>query len=290
MNQRSEKILIVDDDAEIRAILEAFLKRNSFSVISAVNGKNAMDLLLGADNIPDLIICDIVMPEVDGYSFFKGFSGYPRLAGIPFIFLSGKSSAKEVRFGKFLGADDYLTKPFKPADLLAVIEGKLGRKRQSLELARKISNNLLKYSVSDGKQKDQYLFHVIWDMKTGAKTKKSYPHDTNIATFDDLGNQLFALASVIFGPRLEVEPDGVLLNLDTINRNAYVYFDSTAYKAAPSRSDIFMLVYLSEAISYLDSIKIKAIFKQTSAIIKKGRDWDAEATFMKITNESTLEY
>lgn len=243
-----------------------------------------MNVLLRGDKLPDLIISDIAMPNMDGYEFFRNATRDPRLATIPFIFLSGKSSNEDVRYGKYLGADDYVTKPFLPADLLAVIWGKLGRKKRGIQLDRTVLTSLQHFQDQGGKQQEQQLFYTIWDEKAGPQVKVCYPSNSDRqSTIDELGNQLFSLVSVLFGPRLEVkQPDDVLLNLESIKQVAYVYFDSTVGKKTTTRSTIFMLCYTSTMISYLDSVAIKQIFKNTADLIKNRKKWDIEATFKQI--------
>ena len=78
------------------------------------------------ETLPDLVICDIMMPVLDGYGVIHLLNKDPNTSGIPFIFLSAKSDKSDIRKGMSMGADDYLTKPFEETDLLAAIEGRLG--------------------------------------------------------------------------------------------------------------------------------------------------------------------
>jgi DNA-binding response OmpR family regulator len=87
------------------------------------------------DHLPDLILADIMMPLMDGFTFYERVVSNPYLNHIPFIFLTAKSSGDDIRQGKELGVDDYLTKPFAPEDLLASIRGKLKRVKQRRTLA-----------------------------------------------------------------------------------------------------------------------------------------------------------
>ena len=84
-------------------------------------------MLFRSENRPDLVICDIMMPVLDGYGVLHVFNKNPRLSGIPFIFLSAKIERGDFRKGMDLGADDYLTKPFEESELLSAIEGRLSR-------------------------------------------------------------------------------------------------------------------------------------------------------------------
>lgn len=110
----NELILVVDDNKEIRDIVRLYLINSGFQVIEASNGREAMEILY--KNPVDLLILDIMMPEMDGIEVLDAV-GQDR--DFPIIFLSAKSSVKEKIEGLYLGADDYLAKPFDPAELVA---------------------------------------------------------------------------------------------------------------------------------------------------------------------------
>lgn len=110
----NELILVVDDNKEIRDIVRLYLINSGFQVIEASNGREAMEILY--KNSVDLLILDIMMPEMDGIEVLDAV-GQDR--DFPIIFLSAKSSVKEKIEGLYLGADDYLAKPFDPAELVA---------------------------------------------------------------------------------------------------------------------------------------------------------------------------
>src|SRR5690606_34828546 len=96
-----------------------------YKVITASNGKKGV--ALAAQEIPNVIVCDIMMPELDGYGVLKNVSTNPSTKDIPFIFLSAKTEHRDVRKGMDLGADDYLTKPFEEDDLISAIESRLAK-------------------------------------------------------------------------------------------------------------------------------------------------------------------
>ncbi|MBL7664523.1 MAG: response regulator [Bacteriovoracaceae bacterium] len=118
-----KKILLIEDDTVMRENTAEILELAGFSVKTAVNGKNGC--ALAKEVKPDLIVCDIMMPELDGYGVLHVLSRDPKTASIPFIFLTAKAEKSEVRKGMELGADDYLTKPFEDTDLLNAIEMRL---------------------------------------------------------------------------------------------------------------------------------------------------------------------
>jgi CRP-like cAMP-binding protein len=118
-----KKILLIEDNVEVRENTGEILTLAHYDVITAPNGKIGVELAQKEN--PDLIICDIMMPELDGYGVLHILSKRPETARIPFIFLTAKTEKTDVRKGMTLGADDYLTKPFDDTDLLNAIETRL---------------------------------------------------------------------------------------------------------------------------------------------------------------------
>lgn len=115
-----KKILLIEDDTIMRENTAEILELANFEVTTAPNGK--VGCTLAKEKKPDLIVCDIMMPELDGYGVLHVLSKDPKTASIPFIFLTAKAEKSEVRKGMELGADDYLTKPFEDTELLNAIE------------------------------------------------------------------------------------------------------------------------------------------------------------------------
>ncbi|MCP2045547.1 response regulator [Pontibacter sp. HSC-36F09] len=118
-----KKILLIEDNQEIRENTAEILSLANYQVIEAPNGRLGVDL--AKKEHPDLIICDIMMPQLDGYGVLHMLSKYPETASIPFVFLTAKSEKEDFRKGMNLGADDYLTKPFDDVELLDVVEMRL---------------------------------------------------------------------------------------------------------------------------------------------------------------------
>ncbi|HZY81695.1 MAG TPA: response regulator [Cyclobacteriaceae bacterium] len=115
-----KKILVIEDNLEIRENTAEILALANYEVVTAENGKRGVDLAVKEQ--PDLIICDIMMPELDGYGVLHILSKKPETASIPFIFVTAKTERSDIRKGMELGADDYLTKPFDDTELLNAIE------------------------------------------------------------------------------------------------------------------------------------------------------------------------
>lgn len=118
-----KKILLIEDNPEVRENTSEILSLANFNVVVAENGKIGVEL--AQREKPDLIICDIMMPELDGYGVLHILSKNEQTASIPFIFLTAKTEKTDIRKGMNLGADDYLTKPFDDTDLLNAIEARL---------------------------------------------------------------------------------------------------------------------------------------------------------------------
>lgn len=117
------KILVVDDNTDIRENIAEILELAGYDTITAENGKRGVELAV--DTHPDLIICDIMMPELDGYGVLHLLKMKPETINIPFVFLTAKTDRGDWRKGMEMGADDYITKPFENIDLLRAVEARL---------------------------------------------------------------------------------------------------------------------------------------------------------------------
>jgi CRP/FNR family transcriptional regulator, polysaccharide utilization system transcription regulator len=116
-------ILLIEDNFDVRENTAEILELSNYTVYMAENGKVGIEL--AKKHLPDLIICDIMMPELDGYGVIHALSKYPETSAIPFIFLTAKTEKIDIRKGMNLGADDYLTKPFDDLELLDAVEIRL---------------------------------------------------------------------------------------------------------------------------------------------------------------------
>ncbi|MBW4535308.1 MAG: response regulator transcription factor [Pleurocapsa minor HA4230-MV1] len=123
-----KKILIVDDDLTLRRILHNSLEQRGYQVISVGSGKDALARF--SQDVPDIIVSDVSMPEMDGFEFCRQLRSQPSGKLIPFIFLSAKNELNDRVQGHTIGADNYLTKPFEMKELLANIEALIERSRR----------------------------------------------------------------------------------------------------------------------------------------------------------------
>jgi DNA-binding NarL/FixJ family response regulator len=123
-----KKVLIVDDDRTMRTVLTRYLENRGYQVEQVTSGAEA--LVAVAKNPPDLVVSDVMMPEMDGLEFCRRLRATPSGQLMPFIFLSGKGELEDRIHGHSIGADDYLTKPVDPRELVAKIEAQLERSRR----------------------------------------------------------------------------------------------------------------------------------------------------------------
>ncbi len=116
-------ILVIEDQAPLRSNIVGILEEEGYNAIGFERGFTGM--MWALKHTPDLIICDIMMPDMNGYSVLNELRNYPATAKVPFIFLTAKADKSSIREGMELGADDYLTKPFRPPQLLKAIAYRL---------------------------------------------------------------------------------------------------------------------------------------------------------------------
>ena len=123
-----KKILVIEDEPEMRRNITTLLRYHDYEPIAAANGLDGVQA--ARREKPDVILCDVMMPELDGYGVLQELQLDVSLARTPFIFLTAKGEKDDLRSGMNLGADDYLTKPVANADLIRAIEARLRRSEQ----------------------------------------------------------------------------------------------------------------------------------------------------------------
>ncbi len=136
-NNENVKLLLIDDDPNLIMLVKDYLEFRGYDVLTAENGREALEIL--EKMIPDLMICDIMMPEMDGYSFVEQIRNNPRTEWIPVIFLSAKSQSKDRIQGLNVGGDVYMIKPFEPEELVAQVESSLKQTNRLLQHNNKTS-------------------------------------------------------------------------------------------------------------------------------------------------------
>ena len=293
-----EMLLIVDDNEDILFNLKILLEKKGYDVKSATNGEKALNLLLSTEKLPEVIISDIMMPKMNGYEFFAAVSAHAQLNQIPFLFLTAKSTPEDIRLGKMLGVDDYITKPFNERDLIASISGKITRKKRSNLIDGKIKQLLNSYdfeiqpSISKEDESPLCLLLVFWDDIAGPILKNSHPLEKNChLSINTIGKQLFNAATSIYGQNKITQAEGILLNIENIKKKGYLFFDSVQDTSERYGEKQYMLSVIAPNITYFDSLKIREVLKEISEKIKGKKDWDVKIYWemiLEILSEGSL--
>ncbi|OSZ77130.1 transcriptional regulator [Chitinophagaceae bacterium IBVUCB2] len=175
-----KKILIIEDNPDIMDNISEILQLDGYEILKAQNGKQGVETAI--NNGPDLIICDIMMPVMDGYAVLHMLQKNEKLQNTPFVFLSAKNERTDIRKGMQLGADDYISKPFDPTDLLNVVEVRL-KKSESLKKTLGSDNleniNELLHFVGEGKTLEEFSNNrkiKKYSKKETVYTEGSHPH------------------------------------------------------------------------------------------------------------------
>src|SRR6266542_186415 len=128
-----KKVLVIEDESETRDNLVLMLEMEGFNPFAAANGRAG--IVIAKKELPDVILCDVSMPELDGYGVLESLRADEKTVSIPFIFLTAKGDKKDLRTGMNLGADDYLTKPANADEVLAAINARLDRHSEKEQAA-----------------------------------------------------------------------------------------------------------------------------------------------------------
>jgi len=128
-----KKILVIEDEPEMRRNIRTILELEDFNVVAASNGREG--LALARTESPDLVLCDVMMPELDGYQVLQGLREEKNTANLPFIFLTAKGEKADFRAGMNYGADDYLAKPVSADELLTAVNVRLERAAMQEKIA-----------------------------------------------------------------------------------------------------------------------------------------------------------
>jgi signal transduction histidine kinase len=181
------KILVIEDEPEIALNIQDILKLNNFEVILTHNGQEG--LFLAQTQYPNLILCDIIMPQMDGYEVLENLRKNPTTNDIPFIFLTGKKELKpDLRLGMELGADDYLTKPFQIKELIKAVTTQLEKKalieNKNQQKLAEICNNITRNLPHE---LNTPLSGILSTSQLLKNTKNTYP----VETLHEMGEIIF---------------------------------------------------------------------------------------------------
>ncbi|MFX1489465.1 MAG: PleD family two-component system response regulator [Promethearchaeota archaeon] len=282
-------ILLVEDDPNILKYLKMTLELNECKIVSAINGKEGLKVLSELKTCPDLIISDIMMPEMNGYDFFNAVSRNPNYYHVPFLFLSALDSPEDIRFGKMLGVDDYITKPINEKDFLAVVFGKIKRSKTIDTISEKLNEIYTSYEIEKAtipeKHKDlMILVEVHWNDIVGPKLIKYFPTDLELDfPLSAVSEQLYDGSIAMYGQDHILNAEGLLINIKNFNIMAYVFFDSYPDDSYRGGRKNYMFSLISSKITYFQSLKIKQIFMNLSSIFKKYGKWDIKEFWMKFS-------
>lgn len=177
-----KKILLIEDNTDVRENIAEILELANFNVITAENGKVGVDKAQNEN--PDLIICDIMMPELDGYGVLHILGKNKTTGQIPFIFLTAKSEKVDFRKGMNMGADDYLTKPFEDTELLDAIESRI-KKREIVNAEYAQNYEGINEFITDAR-----AVAKLHDLSNDRK-RRTYSKKSEIFRKGDLPNYLF---------------------------------------------------------------------------------------------------
>ncbi|HOX84207.1 MAG TPA: response regulator, partial [Chryseolinea sp.] len=211
-----KKILLIEDNPEVRENTQEILALANYDVTTAENGKIGVEL--AQIEKPDLIICDIMMPELDGYGVLHILSKSEDTAGIPFIFLTAKTEKTDIRKGMNLGADDYLTKPFDDTDLLNAIEARFRKSAMQQKHYESTPEGLDNF-IKDA----QHILHTK-DLAKDRKVKL-FKKKAEVFSEGDMPLNLFFIKSgsiKIF----KSNPDGKELIMNLYHANDFFGFES----------------------------------------------------------------
>lgn len=253
-----KKILVIEDNEEVRENIAEILELSNYKVITAANGKLGAEMAL--KEIPDLIICDIMMPVLDGYGVLHLLNQHAETYGIPFIFLTAKSEKSDLRKGMELGADDYITKPFDGIELLKAIETRLTKaevikknlaKEQNgsdslHEFMQHVQNSGTVALTSDERElydykRKQMLYtegqrpKAVYYIKSG-KVKIYKTNDegkeliTGILSAEDFAGYTYALENISYKESAEVLEDAEIMTIPKEDFLKLVFADSQVAK------------------------------------------------------------
>lgn len=275
-------VFLVEDDEALVNNLKIFLEMNQIKLISAFNGKEGLVTLSKSESLPDIIISDILMPEMDGYDFYMKVAEKSEWSRIPFFFLSGKAEPDDVRFGKMLGASDYITKPFKAKELLKRIKNTIEKSREIAQNSKIIEEELkeiLKFeepSLKKNRRADFfYIFYLTWSDETGPVLKEHYPKNEIISlNLKELTSQLYSTLIKIykFEGLSRSNQFAIRVVRDLVDANALV--DKLGSGSSESHEDSFMLCAITPNSHYLQSRVIRDILSKIAEEIKANKTWD----------------
>jgi CheY-like chemotaxis protein len=276
MAENPATILLVEDNEALLFNTRMKLEMSGYNVLSATNGQEALDLMHARNELPDLIVSDIMMPIMDGYQFYHAISENRLWNQIPFIFLTAKSSPEDIRLGKKLGVDDYIIKPFSGEDLLASIEGRLAKKTRNKNMQQQYESSLAtietpKKEPKSAETQNIILFWIDWDESVGPIVRGSIPGESDCTIpIEEIGVRLYNTSMAIYDTKDWNSSSGAFFHINYLDMDAVLMFASIDDPKVRGGQRLFMIVVLANTIHYLESSRIQEKLKEAAESIKKS--------------------
>lgn len=278
-------VFLVEDDEVLIKNFKIFFEMNDYDLATALNGRKGLEILSNLEYPPDIIISDILMPEMDGYEFYMKVSEKTEWSRIPFFFLSGKTEPDDVRFGKMLGADDYITKPFSPKDLLEKIKIKIKESREirkNSKLLEEKLKDILKFEEPSLEMLSRadfyYIFQMSWDQNKGPEILDYYPKNLIPSlNLKELTTQLYSTLIKIYEFEQVLEKNQFIMRIVKDLIDAYALIDKmedNTVIAPKSGKGTFMVCAITPNFHYLNSKRIRGILTKIAFNIKAKKEWN----------------
>lgn len=262
-----KKIVLIEDNNEMRENTTEILELSNYEVFPAENGRVGIDMVKRVK--PDLVICDIMMPEYDGYDVLYMLSKDRETSTIPFIFLTAKTDRADIRKGMSMGADDYLTKPYTEHELLEAIETRMIKSKKLREFYSRDEEGLLQF-INEARGFEQ-LKNLSVDRKTRKfKKKEMIFHEGDHPTY-----LYFIVSGKVKAFRMNEEGKEFIIDL-------YNQGDFFGYMALLENA-----VYLESAVA-LEETEVALIPKSDFHILLQSNR-DVSARFIKLLSNNILE-
>lgn len=227
-----KKVLVVDDDFTLRKVLHNSLEQRGYQVISVASGKEA--LIKFDQDVPDIVVSDVSMPEMNGYEFCRQLRSQPSGKLVPFIFLSAKKELDDRIQGRSIGADSYLCKPFEMRELLADIEALIERSRrvhaEIIHLIERMvdlnTTNLESQNGSNGRASQQILSDPTTSVESSTKPLPLTPAEERVfwETIQGYTNKQISDRLFISPRTVQTHLSSILNKLNLSNRTQLVRF------------------------------------------------------------------
>lgn len=276
-------IFLIEDDDVLVQNLKMFMEIHNFKLISASNGKEGLELLSNSEQQPDAIISDILMPEMDGYDFYMKVAENSEWSRIPFFFLSGKAEPDDVRFGEILGADDYITKPFKSKELLKRIKKTIKKHSKISKDSKLIEEELkeiLKFEEPSLKKHRRaeffYIYFMVWNNESEPVLIDYFPkNEIPSLKLKDLTSQLYSTLIKMYKFEELSESSQFTLRVVRDLVDAYVLIDKLDRKSQ-NEVETFMLCAITPNSHYLQSQMIRDVLSKIASKIKANKEWNVK--------------